>query len=144
MHYLLALPVLLLVILVVQHGLSVTVVALPLVVAVQFLVTVAPAYLLAAVNVRYRDVSHLVAVALLPLFYASPVFYGTAQVPERYRWLYDLNPFAHLIEAYRQVLLAGEWPAWGALAAVSGSAVIVALLCRRHFLNTAPTFAELL
>jgi lipopolysaccharide transport system permease protein len=144
MHFLLAIPVLLVVILVVQHGLSVTLVALPLVLAVQFLVTLAPAYLLAAVNVRYRDVSHLVGVALLPLFYASPVFYGIAQVPDRYHWVYDINPFAHLLQSYRRVLLTGDWPDWGALAALAGIAVVVALLCRRHFRNTAPTFAELL
>lgn len=144
MHFLLALPVLLAVILVVQHGLSVTLVALPVVLVVQFLVTVAPAYLLAAANVRYRDVGHLVGVVLLPLFYASPVFYGTAQVPERYRWVYELNPFAHLLEAYRGVLIDGEWPHWGALAAVAGIAGAVAVLCRWHFRNTAATFAELL
>jgi lipopolysaccharide transport system permease protein len=144
MHFLLALPVLLVVILVVQHGLSVTLVALPLVLGVQFLVTLAPAYLLAAVNVRYRDVGHLVGVALLPLFYASPVFYGLAQVPERYHWVYDVNPFAHLLKAYRDVLLVGNWPDWAALATVAGIAAVVAVLCRRQFRSTAPTFAELL
>jgi lipopolysaccharide transport system permease protein len=143
-HFLLALPALVAVVLIVLHQLPLTLAALPLVLVVQFLVMVAPSYLLAAMNVRHRDVSHLVAVALLPLFYASPVFYRVEQVPSRYHWLYDVNPLAQLIVAYRDVLLFGRWPAWGGLAAVAAAATVFALLCRRQFERLAPSFPELL
>jgi lipopolysaccharide transport system permease protein len=143
-QFLLALPVLVLAIVIVLHRLPITVVALPIVIAVQFLITIAPAYLLAAVNVRYRDVGHLVGVALLPLFYASPVFYATSQVPSRFHWVYDVNPLALVLGAYRDVLLAGRWPAWGDLAIVAAGAAVVAVAARRHFVTVAPEFAELL
>ena len=143
-HFLLALPALVIVLMIVLHQLPLALAALPLVLAVQFLVMVAPAYLLAAMNVRHRDVSHVVAVALLPLFYASPVFYRVEQVPARYHWLYDVNPLSQLIVAYRDVLLFGRWPAWGGLAVVAAAAIVVAQLCRRHFARVAPAFAELL
>lgn len=143
-HFLLALPALVVVLAIVLHQLPLTLAALPLVLVVQFLVTVAPAYLLAAMNVRHRDVSHLLAVALLPLFYASPVFYRVEQVPSRYHWLYDANPLAQLIDAYRDVLLFGRWPAWGNLAVVAAAATVIAWLSRRHFERVAPSFPELL
>jgi len=143
-HFLLALPALVVVLAIVLHQFSLTLVALPIILVVQFLVTVAPAYLLAALNVRHRDVSHLVAVALLPLFYASPVFYRVEQVPSRYHWLYDVNPLAQLIVAYRDVLLFGRWPAWGSLAVVAVAATVVAQLSRQHFERVAASFPELL
>jgi len=144
MHFLLALPVLLLIVAIVLHGLSVTVIALPLVLTAQFLVTLAPAYLLAAANVRYRDISHVVGIALLPLFYASPVFYDAGRVPDRYHWLYDLNPIAILLDAYRNCVLFGRWPSWGSLTAVAAVAAVVTTGAWRAYDRVAPDFAELL
>ena len=143
-HFLLALPALIVVLTIVLHQFPLTLAALPLVLVVQFLVTVAPAYLLAAWNVRHRDVSHLVAVALLPLFYASPVFYGVDQVPSRYHWIYDVNPLAQLLVAYRDVLLFGRWPAWRGLAILAAAALVIARLSRRLFERVSPSLAELL
>lgn len=144
MHFLLALPVLLLIAGIVLHGLSVTVIAMPLVLVAQFLVTLAPAYLLAAANVRYRDISHVVGVALLPLFYASPVFYDAARVPDRYHWLYDNNPIAILLDAYRNCLLFGRWPHWTSLGAVALVAAVATVASLRVYNRAAPDFAELL
>lgn len=144
MHFLLALPVLLLAVGIVLHGLSVTLVALPLVIAAQFLVTLAPTYLLAAANVRYRDISHVVGVALLPLFYASPVFYDAGRVPERYHWIYDVNPLAILLDAYRNCVVAGRWPHWSSLAAVIVVAAAAVVGSWRIFDRASPDFAELL
>jgi lipopolysaccharide transport system permease protein len=144
MHFLLALPVLLLIVGIVLHGLSVTVIALPLVIGTQFVVTLAPAYLLAAANVRYRDISHTVGIALLPLFYASPVFYDAARVPDRYHWIYDVNPIAILIDAYRDCVLFGHWPDWGSLTTLAVVAAAVTIAGRRMYAHFAPEFAELL
>ena len=144
MHFLLALPVLLLIAGIVLHGLSVTLVALPLVLACQFVVMLAPTYLLAAANVRYRDISHVVGIALLPLFYASPVFYDAARVPDRYRWIYDSNPIAILLDAYRDCILFGHWPDWASLGAAAAVAAVVTVVARRVYERRAPDFAELL
>jgi lipopolysaccharide transport system permease protein len=144
MHFLLALPVLLLIVAILLHGLSVTVIALPLVLATQFLVTLAPAYLLAAANVRYRDISHVVGIALLPLFYASPVFYDAARVPDRYQWIYDKNPIAILLDAYRDCILFGHWPDWSSLGALAVVAAVITVAARHLYERFAPGFAELL
>ena len=44
------------------------------------------------------------------LFFLSPIFYDSSIVPARYQTLYLLNPFAHLIDAYRAILLRGTLP----------------------------------
>ena len=55
-------------------------------------------------------------VLLQLLFYLTPVFYEVRSVPERLRWVYTINPMAHMVDAYRAVLIRGEWPnPWSAL-----------------------------
>lgn len=64
----------------------------------------------AALNVFYRDVSHIVPLVLQVLLYASPVIYPISMVPENLRTFYFLNPMAGIIESYRVVILYGNSP----------------------------------
>lgn len=86
--------------------------AVPLVIAVQFLLTLGLAFPLAAVNVRYRDTQHVVTLATMAAFYLTPVFYTAEVVPERYQWIYRLNPMVTLLEAYRDILIRNQWPSF--------------------------------
>jgi ABC-type polysaccharide/polyol phosphate export permease len=65
---------------------------------------------LAALNLYYHDVRFLVGVVLTLWFYLTPVIYPTERVPDRYRWVFDINPNAVLIDAYRRVILYGSAP----------------------------------
>ncbi len=87
-----------------------TVLLLPLLLAVQFVLMVGLAWIVSAVSVYLRDVPNMVGVAVATLFYLTPVFYPVSRVPESWRWLIDLNPLAPLLEAYRAVLLDGRLP----------------------------------
>jgi lipopolysaccharide transport system permease protein len=59
----------------------------------------------AVLSARYRDVQHITPVPLQPLFYASPVVYQAADVPEKWRGLFLLNPLVPLFEGSRWSLL---------------------------------------
>lgn len=107
--YVLSLPVLLLG-LALFGRLRVNAVALPVVIAAEVLVLAGPAYLVATLNVRFRDVRHLVGLVLGVLFYLTPVFYEVDRIPDRYRWIADLNPLALVVRLHRQVLFDGAWP----------------------------------
>ncbi|WP_348543654.1 ABC transporter permease [Chthoniobacter sp.] len=62
--------------------------------------------LCAALAVAYRDVIHVLPVALQFLLYGSPVGYTIAVIPPGLpRLLYKLNPLAALIEGFRVALL---------------------------------------
>ncbi len=131
-HLVLAVPLLLVATWIDTGRVPVTVVALPLIVLLQALVTLGPAMAAAAVNVRYRDVRHLVGVALMPLFWATPVFYGVDRVPTELVGWYRLNPLVGVVEAFRDVVVIGRWPtpahlawplAFGILALVGGLTV---------------------
>jgi ABC-type polysaccharide/polyol phosphate export permease len=111
-HFLLALPILLLFVLIAGIHLTSAILMLLVVIALQFLLTLSLAYLVATFHVTFRDTQHLLGVLLLLLFYLTPVFYTASAVPEPYQWLYFLNPMAHLIGAYRTILIQGEPPGY--------------------------------
>lgn len=96
----------------------------PVVALVQLLMVLGASMALSAVCVRYRDVIQLVQSALPILFLLTPVAYPASMVPERWRWLIDVNPIAHLVQAWQQVLL-GE-PVDGRHLVVAGVASVVA------------------
>jgi lipopolysaccharide transport system permease protein len=56
---------------------------------------------LAALNVQYRDVQHAIPFLMQLWMFATPVVYPVDTLPERWRFLLDLNPMTGLIEAYR-------------------------------------------
>ena len=56
---------------------------------------------LAALNGRYRDVTHLLTFGLQMWMFASPVVYPLSLVPQEWRWLYLLNPMAVVVEGFR-------------------------------------------
>ncbi len=66
---------------------------------------VAIGFFAAAVNVRYRDATHVVPVALQLLMFASPILYSSRLVPERWAWAYALNPLVGLVDGFRASLL---------------------------------------
>jgi lipopolysaccharide transport system permease protein len=141
-HFFLAVPVLLVFLVLGGGRLSGAVVLLPVVVAVQLGFTLSLAYLVAALQVTFRDTQHLVGVALLLLFYLSPVIYPADAVPDAYRWLYGLNPMVQLLEAYRRVLLDGEVPEPFGLFWLSVASAALLWLGHRVFMRASYSFAE--
>jgi len=59
----------------------------------------------AVLSARLRDVQHITPVLLQLSFYASPVAYQSAAVPEKWRGLFLLNPLVPLFEGLRWSLL---------------------------------------
>lgn len=114
-HFLLALPVLIIFLLIDGVELKPIVLVLPLLQTLQFTLTVSLAYILAALNVTLRDTQHTLGVLLQLLFYLTPIFYDITTVPSRYQTLYYLNPMVHIVTAYRAVLIEGVQPQWESL-----------------------------
>ena len=95
---------------------------------IQCLFVVGLIFLLAPMNVFYRDIGFIIPVAIQLMMFATPIIYPLSIVPERFRPYYVLNPMAGIIEGYRRILIhqaAPDWPALGAATAIS--AVVFAL-----------------
>ncbi len=82
---------------------------------------------LSALNAIYRDVRYVVPFLIQFWMFTSPVAYSTSLVPQRWRWIYGLNPMAGVIEGFRWAL-TGKGFAPGPLFAASVSGVFLVLL----------------
>lgn len=102
----LAISLTLLAILLAGHGspLRPTLLLAPLPVAMMVALASAVGLWTAAINVRYRDVRHIVPFIVQTWLFASPVIYPLSIVPDPWRALLLLNPATGIIEAFRSSL----------------------------------------
>jgi len=63
---------------------------------------------LSALNVRYRDINHLIPFIIQIWMYLTPVIYSVTLIPEQYRFLLALNPMTGVVEGFRWALLGSE------------------------------------
>lgn len=117
------------------------VLALPLV-AAQFAFTVGVGAFLAALHVVLRDVEQALGLVLLVMFYATPIVYPLAMVPEPYRRWLQLNPLAYVVTRYRDLLLGGGWQFGDLWVLIASLAVLAAGLA--VFRRLSPFFEDLL
>ena len=82
----------------------------PVVLALHVAFTIGIALILATATVFFRDVRHLVEVALAVLFWTTPIVYELARVPERLRLLILLSPMSSFVTAYQKLFYFREWP----------------------------------
>jgi lipopolysaccharide transport system permease protein len=140
--FLMSLPAMVIVVIWAGGQVGVGVVAVPIVIAVQFMLTLGLAYFVASLNVTLRDTQQVINLLLLLLFFLSPIFYDAASVPAAYRAVYDLNPFVAILEGYRATLLHGNIPNLLGLAEVAAVAIALTLVGHRLFQRASHRFAE--
>jgi lipopolysaccharide transport system permease protein len=60
---------------------------------------------LATLNVQYRDVRYAIPFLIQFWLFITPVAYSSSLIPERWRFLYGLNPMTGVVEGFRWALL---------------------------------------
>jgi len=116
---------------------------LPVVVAIQLILTLGLALMVSALTVHFRDLRDLLANLMTLWFFATPIVYPLSQAPERVRRLLNLNPFTHLAIAYQQVLFVpGPFEQWPRLLAIGAASVMVLVLGFVVFDRLRDTLAE--
>ncbi|WP_413613330.1 ABC transporter permease [Bdellovibrio sp. HCB-110] len=78
-------------------------VLIPVLILIQFAMTAALSFPVAILGAYFKDITSVLAPLLGIWFYLSPGIYNREKVPEAFRWIYDLNPFSSLFEAYRYI-----------------------------------------
>ena len=73
----------------------------PLAVVALVMVTLGIGMLLAALNVRYRDVKHVIPFVVQLGLFVTPVIYPTTFLPARLRPWLVLNPLSGIVEGFR-------------------------------------------
>jgi lipopolysaccharide transport system permease protein len=60
---------------------------------------------LSSLAIRFRDVRFAMQFIIRMLMYSAPIVYSASSIPEKYRFVYSLNPLVGVIEGYRACLL---------------------------------------
>jgi ABC-type polysaccharide/polyol phosphate export permease len=115
--------------------------ALP-VLLVQAALTLGVALFVSALNIFFRDTNNLMGNLLRLWWFLSPGLYTVAQVPEAYRQLYKLNPFATLFPAYRAIFMRHSVPDLRPMAILTVASLLVLVLGFLFFARRAPSFAK--
>ena len=113
------------------------------IVLIQLALTLGVGFFLSAINIFFRDTTKLMRYVFRVGFYLSPALYSVSMVPEQYRDLYMLNPFATLMPAYRDIVMYHQFPDFAALGILAGISLAVLVLGYLFFVRLQPMFAKL-
>jgi lipopolysaccharide transport system permease protein len=97
----------------------------PLFIALPLVTALGIGFLLATINVRWRDVPYMIPVFLQILPLVSGVMYSLNEIPPKWQWLFALNPMSTAISGWRWTMLGEVAPNWGQAAV---SVTVTALL----------------
>lgn len=118
------------------------VLALPLFILLTMISALAVSLWLSALNVQYRDIRHIVPFLTQIWLFVTPIAYPSSLVPEKWRFLYGLNPMAGVVEGFRWALL-GKSTHSGPLLLVSSFMVVCLLVGGLvYFRRMERTFAD--
>lgn len=141
-HFLLALPILIIFLMIDGVHIKSVALLLPLLQLIQSCFTITLGYFLSALNVTFRDTQHILNVVLLFLFYLTPVFYSIDGVPDEYLFIYNFNPMSCLISAYRSILLDGIYPDFHAILRILVCTLILLPISYQYFKYQSCKFSE--
>jgi lipopolysaccharide transport system permease protein len=99
--------------------------------------------LLAALNVRYRDVKYTIPFVTQIGLYVTPVIYPVSFLPERFHAVLALNPMTGVIEGFRACLFRGSDVDWQVLGCSWAVTLSLLLLGSWHFRSTERVFADI-
>jgi lipopolysaccharide transport system permease protein len=143
-HFFFGLTILVVFLLVYRHYPSPSdLVWFPVAVAVEFVFATALALLLSALTVHFRDIREILSNVLTLWFFATPIIYPWFQPNvQRFRTLFNVNPFTHLAVAYQEILFFGHIGHWRWLLALGAGSIVLFLACYWVFDRLRDSFAE--
>lgn len=120
----------------------VTLLYLPIIFAVEYVMCLGGAMLTSALTVYFRDLEYILGIITMAWMYMTPVVYSIEMVPERLRPLMNLNPMTPVIVAYRDILYGKQVPQISTLTSGFVLGVIVLVVGYVVFQKLQRGFAE--
>jgi lipopolysaccharide transport system permease protein len=115
--------------------------ALPVLVVLTALVT-ASAFLLSALQVRFRDVGLAIPLILYLWMFSTPIAYPLSAVPGAYRAWFLLNPMTGIVESFRRAIVHGAAPELQVIAVPMIAAAVLLPLSYAFFKRIESTMAD--
>lgn len=142
-NLLLSLGILLVFSLVLHQPLGLPLLALPVLLALQMIMTAGVCLILASLMVYFRDIEYLVTVGLTAFFFGTPVLYSLSSLGHgKFATILHYNPMTWLISGYQAVWHENTWPDPHFLLAFTVFAFATLIVGRLVFRRLEGRFAE--
>ena len=123
-------------------GVCLSILTLPFFLLLALATALAVGLWLSALNVRYRDIGYTIPFIVQVWMYASPIVYPVSMLPEKYHFLYSLNPMAGVIEGFRWALLGKQSPDFFVMSISTTVVLVLVVGGLVFFRNMERTFAD--
>ncbi len=98
---------------------------------------------LSALNVKYRDVKHVLPFLTQIWMFATPIAYSSSLVPQEWRFVYALNPMVGVVEGFRWALVGTNTAPGPAIMASTGAALVLLVGGAFYFRRMERFFADI-
>ena len=115
---------------------------LPIIALFTWLLASGMGFILASINVKYRDVRFIVPFFIQLMLYATPVIYPSS-VADRFRFILLLNPMTGYIEAHRALILSQAFP-WQSFMISLLFTLVIFIVGSIYFRKTEKEFADII
>jgi len=139
---LIGLVVLIIAIILITHKINYFILFLPLIIIFQLIFTMGLGWIVACINVFFRDIAHLMGMIMMTWMFLTPIFYPESMVPEKFQFFIKLNPMAYLVRAYRDILLSNRFPSITDILTFIAISIIVFFGGYYLFGKTQPKFSD--
>jgi ABC-type polysaccharide/polyol phosphate export permease len=141
-HFVLAIPVLVIILMILGVMPTATILLLPPVMLIHLELVLGIALFVSCVNVFYRDMGVAMDVLLQAWFFATPIIYHHWILPVWLQKPFMVNPLAAIITAYRDILLLGQFPDRNFTLGALVSSTLIFVIGYAVYTRYAPRFAE--
>lgn len=87
-----------------------TILLIPVYLLPVIMISLGASWFFSALGVYFKDVAQFIGVLVMILMFSCPIFYPMTAVPEKYQFIFHLNPIAMTIEMIREVAIFGTIP----------------------------------
>ncbi|MGW7159267.1 ABC transporter permease [Paenibacillus taichungensis] len=108
---------------------------LPILILVSLLFLLFISSFISFFSVFIRDTSNILGHILKLLFYGTPVIWTPEFVPEQYLWITYYNPFATILDSFRDVLIYNHNPEWMPLLMISVISLVGITIILNYYKN---------
>jgi len=123
-------------------GLTTWAFALPLLLVLMAGLGLGFGIIISSLTTKYRDLQYLVSFGVGLWMYATPVIYPVSSIPEKWRWVANVNPVTPIIETFRKGFLGAGDASWTRLAYSFGFMLVVLLIGVVIFNRVEKTFID--
>lgn len=88
------------------------VVYFPIILFLQFILTLAISLIVSSITVYFRDIEHILGALVMAWFYFTPIIYPESMIPEKFELLFNINPIKPIFASYQDIFYYHREPDW--------------------------------